>query len=345
MNDALRLVNLTKIYSANGGKNKITAVNNLNLTIPHGCVYGFLGRNGAGKTTALKMIAGLSNPTDGEIYIYDNKVRFGKPTSFQNIGFLPDVPEFYSYMTAREYLFLCGKLHKMSDSDIKNKIREIFDLINFDKKRLRNKISTFSRGMKQKLGIAVALLNSPSLIMLDEPTSALDPIGRKETIGIINSLRGKYTVVFSSHILTDVERVCDRIALIEKGSLILEGGIGDIKSKYLSETLQASVIENAPGNFEKFLSSVNNTNYMDYIKHENDKEHENIIHISLKISDRDKTGEEFPKILYETGLSLSRFAYDDINLEDIFVSATVSNVGNDALVVPPDDNKTKGVTK
>jgi len=326
MNDALKLVNLTKIYSSNGGKNKITAMNNLNLVIPHGSVYGFLGRNGAGKTTALKMIAGLSNPTNGEIYIYNQKVQFGKPASFQNIGFLPDVPEFYSFMTAREYLFLCGRLHKMPDNKIKEKIREIFELINFDKKRLKNKISTFSRGMKQKLGIAVALLNSPNLIMLDEPTSALDPIGRKETINIINLLRGKYTVVFSSHILTDVERVCDRIALIEKGSLILEGSINDIKSKYsgLNETLQVSVIENAPGNLQKFLSSVENINYMNYISREKSQEHENIINIYFKTSDKNKTSEEFIKIIYENGLSLVRFAFNETNLEDIFVSATES---------------------
>ena len=323
MNDALKLINLTKTFSAKN-QNKIIAVNNLNLTIPHGSVYGFLGRNGAGKTTTLKMITGLSKPTDGEIYIYGNKIEFGKPASYKNIGFLPDVPEFYSFMTAREYLFLCGRLHKMSDDAIKSKIREIFELINFDKKRLRNKISTFSRGMKQKLGIAVALINSPDLIMLDEPTSALDPIGRKETINIINSLKGKYTVVFSTHILTDVERVCDRIALIEKGSLILDGSINDIKSQYsdLNDTLQISIMENTDGDFQNFLSLVNNTDYINYTEHSIDSERQNIIHVSFKTPDRKKSGEEIPKLISENNLSLVRFDFDETNLEDIFVSAT-----------------------
>jgi len=322
-NEALKLVNLTKIYSGSGGKNKITAVNNLNLTIPHGSVYGFLGRNGAGKTTTLKMITGLSNPTEGEIYIYGNKVEFGKPLSYNNIGFLPDVPEFYSFMTAREYLFLCGKLHKMSDDEIKNKIREIFELINFDKKRLRNKISTFSRGMKQKLGIAVALINSPNLIMLDEPTSALDPIGRKETINIIDSLRGKYTVVFSTHILTDVERVCDRIALIEKGELILEGDIKEIKAQNsnLTEKLHIDILSNNKPGVEKFLSTVKNLDFISYTDHEE----EDIIKINLKTSDRKKAGEFLPHIIYENGLSLVRFEFEDANLEDIFISATSQN--------------------
>jgi len=337
MNDALKLVNLTKTFSTNGGKNKITAVNNLNLTIPHGSVYGFLGRNGAGKTTTLKMITGLSKPTDGDIYIYGNKVEFGKPMSYKNIGFLPDVPEFYSFMTAREYLFLCGRLHKMSDNEIKNKIREIFELINFDKKRLKNKISTYSRGMKQKLGIAVALINSPNLIMLDEPTSALDPIGRKETINIINSLKGKYTVVFSTHILNDVERICDRIALIEKGSLILDGNISDIKSQYsgLNETLQVSFIITTPEDFQTFLSSAENTGILTYINSAVDKEHANIMHVSFRTSDKKQAGEILPKLIYNNNLSLAHFEFNEINLEDIFVSATVSqtNQENEGVTV------------
>ena len=316
MNDALKLIGLTKKFP-----NGVTAVDNLTLTVPHGSVYGFLGRNGAGKTTALKMITGLSNPTSGEIYIYGRKVEFGKPLSYNNIGFLPDVPEFYSFMTAREYLFLCGRLYKMSDGDIKKRIREIFELINFDVKRLRHKISTFSRGMKQKLGIAVALLHSPDLIMLDEPTSALDPVGRKETINIINSLKEKVTVIFSTHILSDVERVCDRIALIDKGALILEGGISEIKEKKsgLSSTLLIEAAGN-DGNFADFISSVKKSDFMTYINHENiDKD---CIKILFKISDRKRTGEELPKIIYENGLSLVRFEFEDANLEDIFISAT-----------------------
>ena len=320
MNDALKLINLTKRFP-----NGVTAVDNLSLTVPHGSVYGFLGRNGAGKTTTLKMITGLSNPTSGEIYIYGNKVEFGKPLSYNNIGFLPDVPEFYSFMTAREYLFLCGRLHKMSDINIKKRVREIFELINFDTKRLRNKISTFSRGMKQKLGIAVALLHSPDLIMLDEPTSALDPIGRKETINIINSLRGKHTVIFSTHILTDVERVCDSIALIDKGLLVLEGDIKAIKSKNsdLVETLRVEILKvsnNEKLNFEKFLSDAKKLDFINNASYEEDE----FIKIAFKTSDRIKSGEIIPKLIYENGLSLVRFEFEDADLEEIFISATIN---------------------
>ena len=324
--EALKLTNLTKIFSASGKKAEITAVNDLNLSVPKGSVYGFLGKNGAGKTTTLKMITGLSKPNNAEIYIYGKKIEFGKPLSYRNIGFLPDVPEFYSFMTAREYLFLCGRLYKMTDGEIKNKIDEIFSLINFEKKRLSSKISTFSRGMKQKLGIAAALIHSPELLLLDEPTSALDPIGRKETVNIINALKGSCTVVFSSHILSDVERVCDRIALIDKGLLLLEGNIRDIKSQYseLHENLRISVLESNSGDFQKFLDFSKNIDYISYIESFADKENENIIHASFKTADKKKTGEKLPGVICESGLSVVRFAFDEADLEDIFVSATDS---------------------
>lgn len=320
MKEALRLIGLTKIFVSGGAKSKVTAVNNLDLVIPHGSVYGFLGRNGAGKTTALKMIAGLCRPTAGEIYIYGEKVEFGKPFGYKNIGYLPDVPEFYSFMTAEQYLFLCGRLYKMTDAEIKNRIGEIFELINFEKKRLKTKISAFSRGMKQKLGIAAALLNSPELIMLDEPTSALDPIGRKETINIINSLRGRHTVVFSTHILNDAERVCDHIALIEKGSLALEGGINDIKAGYsgLRESLQLELLPEDGGLCEKFFAEVQK---LDCINAVGCKK-EDTVKIRLKTTDKKKAGEIIPKMIYENNLSLIKFEFEDADLEDIFISAT-----------------------
>ncbi|MCL2813784.1 MAG: ABC transporter ATP-binding protein [Oscillospiraceae bacterium] len=316
---ALELAGLTKIF-VSGGKKSQVAVNNLDLVIPHGSVYGFLGRNGAGKTTALKMIAGLCRPTAGEIRIYGEKMEFGKPFGYKNIGYLPDVPEFYSFMTARQYLFLCGRLYKMSDSEIKGRIGEIFELINFDKKRLQTKISAFSRGMKQKLGIAAALLNSPELIMLDEPTSALDPIGRKETISIMNSLRGRHTIVFSTHILNDAERVCDRIALIEKGSLALEGGINDIKAEYsgLCESLHIELLADGGGLCEKFFAEAQKLDCVNAV----DCKREDTVKIRLKTSDRKKAGEVIPKMIYENNLSLIKFEFEDADLEDIFISAT-----------------------
>ena len=335
MNDALKLVNLTKKFP-----NGVTAVDNVSLTVPHGSVYGFLGRNGAGKTTTLKMITGLSNPTSGEIYIYGNKVEFGKPLSYKNIGFLPDVPEFYSYMTAREYLFLCGRLHKMKDNEIKNRINDIFNLINFDRTRLRSKISTYSRGMKQKLGIAVALLHSPDLILLDEPTSALDPIGRKETMNIINLLKGKYTILFSSHILSDVERVCDRVAVIEKGSLVLEGGIKEIKAQNekLTEILNVLIFIKNNIQFVNFLEEIRKLDFLDYLETDFDKIHNygngEEVQIKFRTTDRQKSGDILPGLFAKYDLQLIHYEHEEPNFEDIFISATedINNSNNTANI-------------
>jgi len=320
--NALELVNLSKTFK------NITAVNELNLTVPHGSVYGFLGRNGAGKTTTLKMITGLSKPTSGEIFIHGEKVEFGTTHSFKNIGFLPDVPEYYSYMTATEYLYLCGRLHRMADDMIKTRIDEIFETIYLDKKRLRTKVSTFSRGMKQKLGIAASLLHSPSLILLDEPTSALDPIGRKETIDIIQSLKGKYTVIFSTHILNDIERVCDRIALIDKGSLILDGNIGELKANTVSDGVNITVtsnnsVEDSGNGFDGFLSKLGTLDFVKDLKHERT---DNSLSLSFKTMGKDQAGTVLPKIISEYGLSLAKFNFDELQLEDIFISATKENI-------------------
>jgi len=319
--NALELVNLSKRFKS------ITAVDNLNLAVPHGSVYGFLGRNGAGKTTTLKMITGLSKPTSGEIFIHGNKVEFGTTHSFQNVGFLPDVPEYYSHMTATEYLYLCGRLHRMTDDKIKNRIEEIFENIYLDKKRLRTKVSTFSRGMKQKLGIAASLLHSPSLVLLDEPTSALDPIGRKETIDIIQSLKGKYTVIFSTHILNDIERVCDRIALIEKGALILDGNINELKAKTISDGVNIIVSSNnesgADSEFAGFLARLEKLDFVKDLKHE---KNDTALSVSFKTMGKEQTGTVLPQIISEYNLSLVKFNFDELQLEDIFISATIENV-------------------
>jgi len=161
--------------------------------------------------------------------------------------------------------------------------------------------------------------------MLDEPTSALDPIGRKETINIINSLKGKYTVVFSTHILTDVERVCDRIALIEKGTLVLEGSMNDIKSKYMDKNgaLNIDIAGNNKSGHDKFLSEIKNLDFVDKTDYTEYQEN-GVTKISLKTSDRNKIGEIIPKMINENGLSLVKFEFEELNLEDIFISATSS---------------------
>ncbi|MDD5933957.1 MAG: ABC transporter ATP-binding protein [Clostridiales bacterium] len=211
-------------------------INHLSFSVPEHSVFGFLGQNGAGKTTTMKMVLGLLKPDQGFIEIFGEKVKYGQTKTNRLVGYLPDVPEFYNYMTPKEYLQLCGEITGMNHKQITKRSKELLDLVGLPINRKR--IGGFSRGMKQRLGIAQALLNEPKLLICDEPTSALDPVGRKEILDILSFVKEKTTVVFSTHILSDVERICDRIAILHQGSIAMEGGLEEIKEKHTQNQIQ-----------------------------------------------------------------------------------------------------------
>lgn len=192
------------------------AVDNISLQIKRNSIYGLLGPNGAGKSTILKMLVGLLHPTSGSI-LFDNEQL--KRSSLSQIGALIEAPALYGNLTARENLLVHTKLLGIPDTRI-NEVLEIVDLKDTEKKRA----SQFSLGMKQRLGIAIALLNNPKLLILDEPTNGLDPFGIQELRELISSFPSKgITVVLSSHILTEVAQVVDEIGIISKGKLLYQG--------------------------------------------------------------------------------------------------------------------------
>jgi len=236
--NAIETRGLTKQYGT------YKAVNELNLSVPSGAICGFLGRNGAGKTTTIKMLVGLAKPTSGSISLMGAKRKFGYCDN-SNIGYLPDVPNFYSYMTAAEYLNFCGRLYNTEDKKRRSRVDELLKQV--DLFGTRTRIAGFSRGMKQRLGIAQALMNEPDVIFLDEPVSALDPIGRHELINIVRSLRGSVTVFLSTHILSDVEDVCDYALIIEKGKLLVEDTVENIKKQHATDTAKIKLYSAADG--------------------------------------------------------------------------------------------------
>ena len=202
----------------------------LDMDVPEHSIFGFVGQNGAGKTTTMKIILGLLKPDSGSVTVCGEEVVYGESKTNRHIGFLPDVPEFYGYMSPMEYLRLCGEITGLTKTQIKSKSEELLELVGL--KDQKKKIGGFSRGMKQRLGIAQALLNEPKLLICDEPTSALDPIGRKEILDILFAAKGKTTIVFSTHILSDVEKICDRIAVLHDGKLALCGTLSEIKERH-----------------------------------------------------------------------------------------------------------------
>ncbi len=205
----------------------------LELSVPEHSIFGFIGKNGAGKTTAMKAVLGLLKADEGEITVNGETVVYGATATNRYIGYLPDVPEFYPFMTAHEYLCFCGEISGMSKAKTKERAEELLTLVGLadEKHRIRG----FSRGMKQRLGIAQALLNRPKLLICDEPTSALDPVGRKEILDTLLSVREQTTVLFSTHILSDVERVCTDVAFLNDGVIKIQGKLSEIKSKYRRE--------------------------------------------------------------------------------------------------------------
>ena len=222
--DMLRISGLAKRF---GDKEVLRG---LDLAVPEHSVFGFIGRNGAGKTTTMKMILGLLKADAGEITVNGERVAYGQTATNRHIGYLPDVPEFYPFMTAAEYLRFCGEITGMKKEENERRGRDLLDLVGLGGERHR--IRGYSRGMKQRLGIAQALLNRPKLLICDEPTSALDPVGRKEILELLLAVREQTTVLFSTHILSDVERICTDVAFLDQGTAGLQGPLADIRARY-----------------------------------------------------------------------------------------------------------------
>lgn len=229
----MNVLEIKDLHKSFGSK---TVLDGLTFSVSEGSVFGFIGRNGAGKTTTMKIILGLLQADSGEVTVCGEKVHYGNTPTNKYIGCLPDVPEFYSYMTAKEYLRLCGEVTGMKQSEIKSRSAELLELVGLAGEKHR--IKGYSRGMKQRLGIAQALINKPRLLICDEPTSALDPVGRKEILEIIRSAKGETSVIFSTHILSDVEKICDDTAILEKGRTALCGTVSELKAKRSGSDVQ-----------------------------------------------------------------------------------------------------------
>lgn len=212
--DILKIEGLKKAFDQK------TVIEALSLEVAQNEIYGFIGSNGAGKTTTMKMVLGLLKPDGGDVYVCGEKVRFGDTPTNRHVGYLPDVPEFYTYMNAEEYLKLCADITRVERAAQRGRIDELLTLVGLDGEKTR--IRNYSRGMKQRLGIAQALIHRPKLLICDEPTSALDPKGRMEILKILKEITKETTVIFSTHILGDVERICDRVGILYDGRIVKE---------------------------------------------------------------------------------------------------------------------------
>ena len=212
METILEISNLTKKYD------KIVAVDGFNLKLKKGTVHGLVGPNGAGKSTMISIIAGLRRETSGSINF---------SVAQEEIMLMPDTPEFFGFLTARQIVDLARApfLHNIS----KDQVEKVIEAVGLSSS-IDLKVKGFSRGMKQRLGLATTIISQPKLILLDEPCSALDPIGRHDVLEILSELKGNSTVLFSTHILSDVETVCDSVTVVDQGKTLYEGTVSGVSS-------------------------------------------------------------------------------------------------------------------
>lgn len=291
---------LTKQYGTQ------VVVNKLNMNVKKGEIYALLGRNGAGKTTTLRMIMGLLKPTSGEVRIFGEKLNTNNSKVFQRIGALIEAPSFYENLTAQENLELIASLRGIHNENAINSALILVGLESENKK----KVGKFSLGMKQRLGIALALMHEPELIILDEPTNGLDPIGIQQIRVLIRDLCNQKNTTFliSSHILSEVEQLADRIGIIEKGNLLEETYMDDI-GKYnrhyvkmaVSNAMQTiPILESKLGIFDFEIEDDN----------------------TLKIYEIERDMAEVNRVLNNASIGVSEISMNKGNLEEYFIRVT-----------------------
>jgi ABC-2 type transport system ATP-binding protein len=242
MTSVVEIDNLTKDYEIGfWRRRKVRALDGLSLSVNQGEIFGFLGANGAGKTTTLKLLMRLIFPTNGSARILDHDIA--DVSMHSRIGYLPENPYFYDYLTALEFLNFCGRIFGFSKTDRNSRAKDLLSQVKLDESKWKTQLRKFSKGMLQRVGLAQALINDPEVVFLDEPMSGLDPIGRREVRDLIAALRqeGK-TVFMCSHILSDIEVLCDRVAILKGGRLAQVGYLDELRQQVVGRNLVEVII-------------------------------------------------------------------------------------------------------
>ncbi|MCM3112500.1 ABC transporter ATP-binding protein [Lederbergia lenta] len=292
--NVLEINNLSKQY-----KNK-KAVQSLDFALESGKCTALLGPNGAGKTTTLNMIAGLLTSTTGEI---QSPLLHPKQDLRTLIGFLPQYPSFYGWMSGEEYMMFAGEVCGLEKKEAATRTAELLQLVSLEDGKKR-KISQYSGGMRQRLGIAQALIHKPKLILLDEPVSALDPFGRREVLELMKKLKEETTILFSTHILNDAEEVSDHVLFMNEGKIIEAGSLQDVKKRNAENLINLQFIDAASlymPLFNKYKVNVNRDTLV------------------IEVQDIEEAKKDILQIILREQLPLIKFEMSDVSLEEIFM--------------------------
>ncbi len=305
MESAIICKRLSKRYG------NLLALDALDLTVPAGSIFGCLGPNGAGKTTLLRLLTGLSKPTAGQATVVGLDIASQQLPLHRRISTLEQQPQFYSWMRGHELLAFVGELYGLRGAELRRRIDEALETTGLTDAANR-RIGGYSGGMRQRIGLAQALINTPEVLFLDEPVSALDPAGRHDILGVIEGLRGKVTVFMSTHILADVERVCDQVAILNKGRLVVASSVTDLQERYAQPVF---MLEPEPGQDEQvaaLVTALGQTPWTGQVVNE---------HGEIRIVARDTSAamRELLPLVAQHGVMLQRFERGRPSLEDIFL--------------------------
>ena len=311
MEYAVEVYELEKIFPSH------TALKGIDFKVPRGSIYGFLGPNGAGKTTTIKILLGLLAASRGRVKVLGEEVRFGKKMNWlKKASYLPQDPVFPESLTGKEVLELVGEIYRMERHACNSRAASLLQELRLEEAAAR-KVRAYSRGMKQRLGLAAALLTEPELLILDEPVSSLDPEGRYKILERIASLRGKATVFFSSHILADVEKVCDHLAIIKEGIMLIETETGELLQRYAMEQYIVAV---RPGYREQAYKQLQHNDYVREVSIVDD----NLL-VTSKPGQANALVENLLQALVNDGIKVTEFRRRRVGLEEIFFKILEQN--------------------
>jgi ABC-2 type transport system ATP-binding protein len=303
--NAIRVEGLVKRYG------DVSALDGLDLEVEADTIFGFLGPNGAGKTTTIRILTGLARPDAGSAQVAGVQVGREDGRLARAIGHLPEEPAFYPWMTPAEFLDYCGRLFGLEAAERVARTQELLALVGLEGDA-RRRIGGFSRGMRQRLGIAQALVNRPPVIFLDEPASALDPAGRRDVLEMISGLKSQATVFMSSHILADVARVCDTVGIIDAGKMRILAPLEALLDRYALPVFEVEGLPGLEAELQSWADGLSAIPWVDSVRIE-----AHTARVQVKDLDQARTG--LISTIADAGLAINRFEAARPSLEDIFL--------------------------
>ncbi|HEU0234930.1 MAG TPA: ABC transporter ATP-binding protein [Candidatus Limnocylindrales bacterium] len=301
----VRTIGLTKRYGP------IVALDGLDLEVPRGVVFGLLGPNGAGKTTTIRLLTGLARPTAGRAEVAGVAAGPDTPELQRRIGYLDQDPRFYGWMRGRELLELVGRLHGLRGARLRDRVADTLARVGLSDAAER-RIGGYSGGMRQRLGIGQAIVAEPELLILDEPVSSLDPEGRRDLLALVGELRASSTVVFSTHVLGDVERVCDRVAILDHGRLVTDGPLDALLDEYAGPVYRLDPEPGQPAQVAALVAALDAADWVTTVVLDGGV-------VSVSVRDPATGGRALLAAVVDAGVALVGFERQRPTLEDVFL--------------------------